>query len=115
MFATKPKAGMTFAYANAEGAFVIETDGALVRSIPVAPGNGDWDRIANWVESGQATIAAYVPPLPPTPLTLDQIYDDMLTTNRVVKALVLAINDGSLVPGSNKTPAQLRAIIKAKM
>ena len=32
-----------------------------------------------------------------------------------LKALVLALNDGSFVPGSNHTNAQLKAIIKAKL
>ncbi len=48
----------------------------------------------------------------PTP---DQYYDRHITTERLLRAVVLALNDGSLVPGSNKTGAQLKAIIKAKL
>jgi len=33
----------------------------------------------------------------------------------ILKALVLALNDGSLVPGSNYTNQQLKQIIKAKL
>ena len=47
--------------------------------------------------------------------TLDEIYDSMIQSQRVLKAIVLALNDGSLPVGTNKTPAQLKAIIKAKM
>jgi len=32
-----------------------------------------------------------------------------------IKALLLALNDGSFVPGSNYTPAQIKAKIKAKL
>ena len=35
------------------------------------------------------------------------------TFMRVMKPLVLALNDGTFVPGSNYTNAQMRAIIKA--
>lgn len=55
------------------------------------------------------------PEPPPPPPTLDDIYDAVLKNERGFKALVLALNDGSFVPGSNRTPAQLRAIIKAKL
>lgn len=55
------------------------------------------------------------PFLPDPDPTLDQIYDAELQNSRIVKALVLAINDGSLTVGGNRNPAQLRAIIKAKM
>ncbi len=37
---------------------------------------------------------------------------DQLQNNDIIKAVVMAINDGTLVTGANKTNAQLRAIIK---
>lgn len=52
---------------------------------------------------------------PAVPPTIDQIYDSVIQNERVLKAIVLALNDGSLPVGTNKTPAQLKAIIKAKM
>lgn len=32
-----------------------------------------------------------------------------------LKAFVLAVNDGSIIPGSNMTPAELKAAVKAKL
>lgn len=42
---------------------------------------------------------------------------DSLSTNldRVLKAVVLALNDGTFVPGSGYTGAQLKSIVKAKL
>lgn len=52
---------------------------------------------------------------PPPPLTVDQIYDQTVQNERLLKAVILAINDGSLTVGSNRTNAQLKSILKAKM
>jgi len=52
------------------------------------------------------------PPLPPTN---DEIYDQVIQNQKVFKGYVLAVNDGSIVPGSNMTGAQLKAAVKAKM
>ncbi len=49
------------------------------------------------------------------PPTKDEIYDQVLKNRKVFRAYVLAINDGSIVPGSNMTAAQLKAAVKAKM
>ncbi len=49
------------------------------------------------------------------PPTKDEIYDQVLQNQKVFKAYVLAINDGSIVPGSNMTGAQLKAAVKAIM
>ena len=38
-----------------------------------------------------------------------------ILANRALKAYILCINDGSIVPGSNMTGAQLKAAIKAKL
>jgi len=42
---------------------------------------------------------------------------DNLSTHldRVLKAVILALNDGSFVPGSNYTPNQIRTIIRGKL
>ena len=55
------------------------------------------------------------PPPPPPPPTNDQIYDEVIQNQRVFKGYVLAVNDGSIVPGSNMTNAALKAAVKAKM
>jgi len=51
----------------------------------------------------------------PTAAQLDAMYDRAIQYERALKAVVLAINDGTLVVGGNKTGVQLKAIIKAKM
>ena len=38
-----------------------------------------------------------------------------LFNNRALKAYILAVNGGSIMPGSNMTPAQLEAAIKAHL
>lgn len=65
-----------------------------------------------WFYDG-ATFTA--PPSPPPPPTNDQIYDQVIQNQKVFKGYVLAVNDGSIVPGSNMTGVQLKAAVKAKM
>ena len=55
------------------------------------------------------------PPPPPPPPTNDEIYNQVMKNQKVFKAYALAVNDGSIVPGSNMTPANLKAAVKAKM
>ena len=50
-----------------------------------------------------------------TPPTLDDIYDDVIQQQRVFRGYVFAINDGTIGPGSNMTPADIKAAVKAKM
>lgn len=40
---------------------------------------------------------------------------DFANVDPFLKAFVLAVNDGSIVPGSNMTGAQLKAAVKAKL
>lgn len=65
-----------------------------------------------WSYDGDVFTA---PPPPPPPLTLDDIYDQTLKNSRVLKAFILCINDGSIVPGANVSVANLKAAIRAKM
>jgi len=53
-------------------------------------------------------------PLPPPP-TLDELYDLELQSFNVLKALIIALNDGTFVPGSNYTAAEGKTRIKSKM
>lgn len=58
----------------------------------------------------------FSPPLPPAPPpTNDEIYDKVIQGQEVFKGYVLAINDGSIIPGSNMTGAQIKTAVKAKM
>lgn len=75
--------------------------------------------VIEWLDTVQnqpsnAAITAEINRLAALP-TVDQIYDIALMNNRVLKALVIAINKGTLTVGGNKTAAQLKSIIKAEM
>ncbi len=52
---------------------------------------------------------AYLPP------TSGEVYDQMMKSNRLLKALVLCINDGSIVPGARVSNTALKAAIKEKL
>jgi len=68
-----------------------------------------WAELLVW---GQAnTITPYQAPPVETPDEAAERFQD----EQLLKAVVLAINDGTLVQGANRTPAQLKAIIKAKL
>lgn len=47
--------------------------------------------------------------------TKEEIYDNTMKNSKLLKAVVLALNDGSLVPGSNLSGAELKTIIKNKI
>jgi hypothetical protein len=51
----------------------------------------------------------------PPPPTLDEIYDQTIQNQQVLKALAVCLNDGSIVPGANVSGAVLKTAIKAKM
>lgn len=77
--------------------------------------DGAWVPVVNteyiaWLAGGGVPDAT--DPAPPAP-TLDEIYDQSVLTQQVLKAVVLSIISGTLVNGM--TPAQAKAVIKAKM
>ena len=75
--------------------------------------NGEQVNYTPEEESEQDAVdAAYTPPMP---LTSAEVYDQTMQNNKLLRALVLALNDGSLIPGANATGVQLKAVIKAKM
>ena len=49
------------------------------------------------------------------PPSLDEIYDQTMQNQKLLKAFVLCINDGSIIPNTNVSGAALKAAIKAKM
>lgn len=58
-------------------------------------------------------VTAYVPPTQDE--INDEIYDQLTQQNKVLKALIMALNDGTFVPGSNYTNAQIKQGIKNRM
>ena len=70
-----------------------------------------WHKVQIWLDEGNEPDPADPEPNPPTN---DELLDSAMK-NRAVKALILTLNDGSFVPGSNYTPAKRRSILKAKM
>jgi len=68
-----------------------------------------WADLLTWGQTN--TITPYTPPPQDTPDNLAEALQD----DQLLVAVVLAINDGTLVTGANKTPAQLKAIIKAHL
>ena len=66
--------------------------------------------LAEWDQNSQ----------PPTPAEIDAendaVFDNMINQNKsIIKAFILCINDGSIVPSGNATPAELKAAIKSKL
>ncbi len=54
-----------------------------------------------------------IPPTPPP--TNDEIYNQVIQNQTVLRAYMLAVNDGSIIPGGNMGVVQIRAAVKAKM
>lgn len=50
-----------------------------------------------------------------TPPTNEEIFDKTIQNFKLIKGIVLALNDGSFIPGSNYTNAQIKTIITDKM
>lgn len=96
-------------YKLKEGGVLRLGDGAHITDDPA---NRDWQEYQNWLADGNTPQAADPPPPPPT---LDQIYDQTMQNQRVLKAVVIAINKGTIVPGANATNAALKAAVKAEM
>lgn len=65
-----------------------------------------------FLPDNDAEVVAFRNPPPPTN---DEIYDRTIQNQALLKALVLSINDGSIVPGANVSNARLKSAIKAKM
>ena len=101
-------------------AVLIEQDGGRLTSAGLGVA-GDVSSITDgparrgvqaWIDLGNMVQDADPAPLPPTD---GEIYDQVIKNQKVLKAFVLAINDGTLVPGANVSGAALKATIKAKM
>jgi hypothetical protein len=63
----------------------------------------------------QAEHQALVDAAQPPPPTNEAIYDQVLLDQKAFGALLQCLNDGSIVPGANANPADLKAAIVARM
>lgn len=75
------------------------------------PGGG----FADWLIDVDAKAIVLDPPAPDPGPTLGEIYNDVMKNQRVLKALALCLNDGTIIPGANVSGATLKTAIKAKM
>jgi len=68
------------------------------------------------VQTGEVTVLADAPPTPaPVKPSNDEVYDQAIQNNRIIRALIKSINKGTLVTGGRVTGQELKAIIKAEM
>lgn len=90
--------------------FVERNGGGKIKGLYAVAQTGYADE---YLADDNAEVVSYRAPLPSP--TLDELYDQAILNQRVLKAVILALNDGTLPIGTNKTAVQLKAIIKAKM
>ncbi len=79
---------------------------------PILPDGGDGSEQTSRVNLTTKLLELNPSNLPPTN---DEIYDQVIQNQKVLKAYILAVNDGSIMPGSNMGNAQLKAAVKAHM
>ena len=97
---------------DGSGGYVVILDDGRRLLVPNEPANRHYQAVQDWIALGNTPDPADPPPSPPTD---DEIYDMFIKTQRAFKGYVLAVNDGSIIPGSNMTGAQLKSAVKAKM
>ncbi len=91
--------------------FLVTLDDGTVLHVPDDLANDRRQKLQEWLDDGNILGAADPIVVP----TNDEVYDAVIQNQKVFKAYVLAINDGSIVPGSNMTGPQLKSAVKAKM
>ena len=96
---------------NASG-FIVALDNGDVLSVPDDLANRHRQLLREWLDDGNTLDP---PDPPPLPSTNDEIYDQVIQAQKVFKGYMLAINDGSIIPGSNMADVQLKAAVTAKM
>lgn len=105
---------------HSDGNITVPVDIAFI-DVAETPDQIAWPALPDGSDGGERTsrvnLSTFVLELNPDnlPPTNDEIYDQVIQNQKVLKGYVLAINDGSIVPGSNMTGAQLKAAVKAKM
>lgn len=92
-------------YRLAKSGVIRLIDGA---NIPEAPLNRDWKKYQEWLTGGNTPDPMDPEPEPPTKA---ELITQVLNSKKHFKALVLALNDGSFIPGSNYTNPEIRDIL----
>lgn len=92
--------------------FIVTLDDGTEVHVPNDLSNRRRQMLQEWLDDGNTLDPADPPPIPPTN---DEIYDQVIQSQKVLKAYILAINDGSIVPGSSMSGAALKGAIKARM
>jgi maltose-binding protein MalE len=88
---------------------VIDTNSGMY--IPQNVINRHWVEYLKWAKTNSPDSADPAPPA----ATVEEIYDRAIQNQKLLKALILALNDGSFIPNSGLTNAALKNIIKAKL
>lgn len=87
----------------------------IVDSVPLAPPS-KWHTVTATNDGWEITPENQaLKDAEETPPTNEEIFDKTIQNFKLIKGLVLALNDGSFVPGSNYTNAQIKTIITDKM
>lgn len=100
------------------GGYLVTDDGGTLRQVPPDPGNWWHQEVLRRaaLDPGDPDYVVIQPAdPPPPPPTADEIYDAVIARDRVFRAYVLAVNDGSIVPGANMSGADIKTAIKARM
>lgn len=92
--------------------FIVTLISGEIWHVPDSMENRHRIMLQKWLDAGNTLDPADPPPTPPTN---DEIYDQVIQNQKVFKGYVLAVNDGSIVPGAGMTGAQLKTAVKAKM
>lgn len=109
---------IVWAKRDGAGGFVATLHDGAVVAVPADPANRHHAEITRRAaldpdDSDTLAVAPADPAFPPP--TVDEIYDAVIRNQRVLRAVISSINDGSLAVGANKTGPELKAIIKANM
>ena len=101
-------------WAHAQERLGADAEIALAAKIRrIRPGYDAVKNDVGYLTRAARDAAEIVPPAPPP--SKAEIYDRDIQSGPLFKAVLLAINDGSIVPGANAAPADLKAAIVAKM
>ncbi|MCK5021042.1 MAG: hypothetical protein KAS32_28785 [Candidatus Peribacteraceae bacterium] len=82
--------------------------------IPDKAGNRDWKKYQEWLAEGNVPDLADPPPAPPTD---EEIYNQTMQNNKLIKAMALTLNEAGAfsTAGEVLSILELKILIKDKM